>query len=266
MGEVICTACGTPISAEDVNVRANVAYCRRCGIAHVVSRLAGADAAGEEVDARLTGVDPLNPPRGAWYRDDGVEVRVGASARSIGGALGGLFVALFWNGIVSVFVALATAGTLQQAGVTAPAWFPAPKMNGQPMSAWMVVGLWLFLVPFILIGLAIAGAAAVCIAGRCEVVIRGGVGRAFTGVAGMGWNRRFDAAGVRRVSIGESKGRRNSEPQEVIRIESERETISFGSPLSEPRRAFVAGVLSRVLVRGQSTSTMPVRVEARAST
>lgn len=41
MVEVICTACGTPIPAEDVNVRANVAYGRRCGIAHVLSRPAG---------------------------------------------------------------------------------------------------------------------------------------------------------------------------------------------------------------------------------
>lgn len=82
-----------------------------------------------------------------------MSVNIGATHRSIGSAIGLLLFALFWNGIVSVFVLFAIAGTLKQFNIGLPEWFPAPNMNGEPMSLGMVLFLWIFLTPFIAIGL-----------------------------------------------------------------------------------------------------------------
>ena len=70
---------------------------------------------------------------------------------------------------MSIVVLLAIAGTLRNLHVSAPSWFPAPVVNDSSMSVGMTIFLWLFLTPFILIGLAMIGAFLSCLAGRTEV-------------------------------------------------------------------------------------------------
>ena len=123
---------------------------------------------GGDLSANL---DLNHPPKGAWYVNDGGGTIIGATNRSLVTAFGLLFFALFWNGIVSVFVLVAISGTLHLLHVPQPDWFPAPKMNGSDMGVGAVLFLWVFLTPFITIGLFVAGSCLNCLFGRTEVKV-----------------------------------------------------------------------------------------------
>lgn len=283
-----CPDCKQVFLPDDVNVGTDVAFCRRCNKAQVLSTLVSAGAGGiasrgkafkwgvslatmaakragegnlqseaerERMEAMLAAVDISRPPAGAWYRDDGIELCVGATMRSVGGALALLAFSLFWNGIVSVFVSLAIAGTIQQLGFTVPAWFPSPTMKGSGihngiMSLGMVVFMWIFLTPFIVIGCAMIGGFLSCLFGRVEVTVRDAAGTVFTGIGAIGFRQRFDASavtGVRiveKVSVDSESGRTKSTR---IVIDADR-PVKFGSTMKDERRWFIAGALRKALV------------------
>jgi hypothetical protein len=239
-----CPKCGTVIAPEDVNVSQDVAYCRTCNLAHTLSRLAHAG------DAVLS-VDPGAPPAGAWQTEHGGETVVAATHRSVGGAIGTLFICLFWNGIVSIFVLLAIGSTLRQLHIPLPHWFPAPDMSGGPMSLGMTIFLWVFLTPFIAIGAGLLGAFLSCVGGRTEVRITNGKGQVFTGIGPLGWRRRFDGAEVEAVRLEnqqwrDSDGDRRRKSFVLLNLRNGR-TIKFGSMLTEERRRFMAAALRQVL-------------------
>jgi hypothetical protein len=240
----MCSKCGKAIPSEDVNVANDVAYCRACNLSHKLSAL----TEGTELDAII---DLNNPPAGAWYRNNGMGPVIGATHRSLGSALGALAISLFWNGIVSVFVLVALAGTLRNLGIPLPHWFPAPNMNGSPMSVGMTIFLWLFLTPFILIGLAMIGAFLSSLGGRTEVQMANAEGTVFVGIGTLGYRRRFDASAVKDVRLADTRWRdRDGDPQRktYIIIETrEGRLVKFGSMLREDRRKFVAGAVRKVL-------------------
>jgi hypothetical protein len=201
---------------------------------------------GEELDL----VNIEQPPQGAWLRASPMGVMVGATHRSIGSAIGVLIFSLFWNGIVSVFVAIAIAGTVYNLDLTLPKWFPAPDMNGSPMSAGMTAFLWLFLTPFIGIGAAMIGAFLSSLAGRTEVRIQQNEGIVFNGIGPLGWRRRFDPRAVKDVRISDhterdSEGYRQTKGHIIIET-NDGKTIKCGSMLSEDRRRFVAAAARRM--------------------
>jgi hypothetical protein len=239
-----CPSCKAVIPADDCNVATDVALCRACNQTHSLA----SPTVGSGLDP---GVDPADPPRGAWYHDDGRGVRIGASTRTAGGFVAALLFCLFWNGLVSVFVGAAIASTLNLLGLGVPAWMPPPKMNGSTMGAGMTIGLWVFLTPFIAIGLVLLAAVAMCLAGRMEVRVTPDHGEVFTGVGPVGWRRRFDPAAVRRVALNNRRWRdSDGDPRSQVEvvIETPERTIRFGSSLTEARRRFVASALARVLV------------------
>src|SRR4051794_38451418 len=110
-----CSKCKTVIPADDINVANDVAYCRPCNVSFKLSELTH----GSDLTADL---DVHRPPQGTWYRSDGAGKVIGATHRSIGTALGSLAVALFWNGIVSVFLTFAISSTLHLMHVPVPNW------------------------------------------------------------------------------------------------------------------------------------------------
>jgi hypothetical protein len=182
----VCPKCGRAIPVEEVNVAKDIAYCRNCNLVSSLSEL----TRGKELEA---GLNLCDPPVGTWYREEAGQIIAGASHRSVGGALGMLFFGLFWNGIVSVFVLIAIAGTLSNMGMKVPHWFRGPKMNGGSMGLGMTIFLWIFLIPFIAIGMAMIGGFLTCVAGRTEVRILNREGVIFTGIGSLGWRRRFNA-------------------------------------------------------------------------
>lgn len=240
-----CPRCKNVIPSDDVNVANDIAFCRTCNLSHRLSDLTLGTIVDDEVDAS-------RPPAGTWFQRDGRGTVVGASHRLIGQAFGLLLFTLFWNGIVSVFVAFALASTLNLLGVTSPSWFPAPKMNGGPMGVGMTIFLWLFLTPFIAIGLGMLFAFLSSLAGRTELQLQGNQCVLFTGIGPLGWRRRFASSEVRDVRIEDKRWRDSdgdSRRSTQIIIETAQKPIKFGSMLSKERRAFVAGCLKKELLR-----------------
>jgi hypothetical protein len=198
-----------------------------------------------------TTIDLNHPPAGAWYTNDGEGPLIGATHRSLGSAIGALAISLFWNGIVSVFVLVALPGTLRNLGISLPHWFPAPVMNDGPMGVGMTLFLWIFLTPFILVGLVMIGAFLSALGGRTEVRIRNAEGVVFVGIGTLGYRRRFDASAVKDVRLddkqwSDSDGRRQRKSYIIIETR-ERKLVKFGSLLTEERRKFVAGAVRKVL-------------------
>ncbi|WCJ59415.1 hypothetical protein NXS98_17115 [Fontisphaera persica] len=240
----VCQKCRKTIPAEDVNVAQDVAFCRWCNVAYVLSELT------HEAEASPA-VDVSRPPEGASVRNDGVWRVIRATHRSWGSAAGLLFFCLFWNGIVSVFVLLALASTLMHLGVTLPEWFPAMDMKKNSMPLGMTIFLWIFLTPFILVGLGMFFAFLSSLMGHTEVRLRSSEGVIYSGIGPFKWPRRFVPAEVKKVRLAEefstsAKGHTRSSKTIVLELENGR-TIKFGSALNDARRAFMVAALRQEL-------------------
>jgi len=228
----------------DLNVANDFAVCRACGLVHKLSTLVHV----AELDE---GVDFARPPAGAWYRDSGIGAVIGATHRSLGMAVGLLAFSLFWNGIVSVFVFLALNSTLHLIGVPTPAWFPPPEMNGSAMGVGMTIFLWLFLTPFILIGLAMLAGLFSALGGRTEATIQNGQVVLYTGIGPLGRHRRFSADSVKEVRIDDRRWRDSDgdarRTRQIVIEMAEGKPIKFGSMLREDRMKFVAAAMRKAL-------------------
>ncbi|HTJ00171.1 MAG TPA: hypothetical protein VL527_14915 [Dongiaceae bacterium] len=220
----------------------DVAYCRECNLSHRLSEL----TYDQEINASL---DLQHPPPGAWYITNGGGTVIGATNRNLGMAIGTLFFALFWNGIVSVFVVLAIAGTLHNLHIPLPGWFPAPKMDGENMSPGMAAFLWLFLTPFIVIGLTVAGTCLTCLFGRTEARLERPRAILFTGVGSLGWKRTFDVSEVKDVRLHEQRSNEGNNRVSILIETRTGKQLKLGSLLTSERRQFVLGALRKSLLK-----------------
>jgi len=240
----ICPRCKQAIPSADINVANDIAFCRNCDLSHRLSALASGLAVDEDVDTN-------RPPSGAWFHQDGAGVQMGATHRSLAQAFGLLFMTLFWNGIVSVFVAMAAAATLQHLGIVPPHWFHSPRGAMLPIP--MTIFLWIFLLPFIGIGLLLLGAFLSSLGGKTELRIAGADCQIFTGIGPLGARKRFsisDAKDVRIEANGMRTTQRGSRRNYRIVVETNSKPIYFGTMLTDERRRFLAGVAKKELVRG----------------
>ena len=252
--------CGATIEIDDINVAEGVALCRRCGRLNRLRAIAGQNEVGppggaggssrdQAEERRARALAQGEPPQGCAIQDYGDRVVLRASARSLSSALGLLFFCAFWNGVVGVFLLILAASIARHIGATLPAWFPTPMgQAGRNMPLGMTIFLGLFLVPFVAVGLAVAGGLLVAICGRIEVRLRGPVGEVFTGIGSIGRRRRFDADAVRAVRFVDSDTEVNNRKLRAIGIESDEKTIKFGSGLIERRRLWLGGVLKAMLL------------------
>ncbi len=246
MSTFACPKCGGIIPAQDINVGTDVAFCRVCNRASKFSTLLQQTDLTENVDFD-------RPPAGVHYWQDHRGMKVIASHRSLGIAAGALAVSLFWNGIVSVFVLVALSGTLRVLGITLPDRFPAPKMNGGEMGLGMVIFLWIFLTPFITIGVCMIAAFLMALCGRTEVQIGDADASIFTGIGPLGRRRRFHPATVKSIRVDDrivhdSEG--DSQRQTAIVIETdEGKILKLATMLPQERRKFLAAALMQSLRR-----------------
>ena len=196
-------------------------------------------------------VDLSRPPAGAYVRNDGVWRVIRASHRSWATAGGLLFFCLFWNGIVSVFVLLALASTLMHLGISLPEWFPTIDMKKNAMPVGMTIFLWIFLTPFMVIGLGMFFAFLSSLMGYTEVRLRATEGVIYSGIGPFKWPRRFVPAEVKKVRLAEhehqtAKGGLRTSKSIVLELENGK-SLNFGSALSDERRAFVVAALRQEL-------------------
>ncbi len=246
----ICPLCNRVIPPDDFNVSKDLVFCRACNESYSFADLI------REAELEAS-VNVQRPPVGTWYKTEASETVVGGSSRSIPIALGALAIALFWNGIVSLFICCAISGTLHLMGVAAPPWLIEPKMNGHLMKSGEVVFLWLFLTPFILIGAGFIFTVFMKLAGKVEVRVGRDRGTIFSGIGPIGRNRKFDPRQVAAVKIAETyrQGRRGGTMQRNIEISfrGDQRPVKFGDMLCGDRQNFVAGALSRLL-NGRSSA------------
>ncbi|MEM6822011.1 MAG: hypothetical protein AAF558_08740, partial [Verrucomicrobiota bacterium] len=196
-------------------------------------------------------VNIKHPPEGAWYQRQGRGIVVGATHFSPGTAIGALAISLFWNGIVSVFVLVAISGTINLLGISIPEWFPAPEMNNQTMGVGMVIFLWVFLTPFIVIGSVMIGAFVMSLGGKTEIRIERGFGVLFQGIGPLGWKKKFQPDRIKQVKLPDknwvdSDGDAQHHRQILIHFDDGKE-IKLGSTLTAERRIFLAGALKQTL-------------------
>lgn len=239
-----CPRCGRSISSEDVNVAQDIAFCRNCDMAHSLSALISGTVLDENVDES-------RPPAGSWARREGDTLVLGATHRSVGQAFAMLFFALFWNGIVSVFVMLALSSTLHHLGVSLPAWFPAHFFKtGNVVPVGVTLFLWLFLAPFMAVGCLLLFMFLSSLGGRTELRLQGGQGTLFTGIGPVGFRKQFAFSEIRSVRMEDrswvdSNGTQHRSAQ--IILDADPKPIKFGSMLTRDRRRFLGGALKKEL-------------------
>jgi len=239
----VCPQCKAGIEPRDINVAKDIAYCRACESICVLSDLVQ--------DINIAGsVDLMNPPKGAWCTVTPECTSIGASHRSVISAMGFLAFSLFWNGIVSVFVLLNIANTLNLMGMGLPEWLPVNR-DESFMGLGMTLFLWVFLTPFIAIGTAMLAGFPMSLFGKEEVTLRGQEGRVFVGIGVLGWTRRFDIKAVSTVRLStknwrDSDGDAQSKCEIVLTQKNGRE-FRFGGSLQKERRHFLAVALHQVL-------------------
>jgi hypothetical protein len=239
---VNCAHCNKLIPAADVNVQGNVAFCRACNTVNKLSELADSAVLGD--------VDTSRPPSGVTYGPKGAGAEIVLSHRSIGSAIGTLLFALFWNGILSVFIGVALLSTMKLMHLPRPNQLAGPQFDGD-LGLWGTIGLWIFLLPFIAVGLFLLATFVMAIAGRTEIRIQPGECTLFSGVGAVGWRRRFNPANVTQVRVEDLRwrdGDGDSRRSTMIVLEMETgKPLKFGSGFKPEQRNFVAAVMKKLL-------------------
>lgn len=243
----ICPRCQRPIPDGDFHVAKDLAYCRACQESFSFADLM------EEAELEV-GLDVRHPPEGAWYRSEGADTVAGVSLRSLSRAGGALAIALFWNGIVSVFVCIALSGTLHLLGVPLPVWFPAPTSEKGAPGLGMLCFLWLFLTPFIVVGLTMIWGVLAHLVGKVEVRVGKTEGTIFTGLGPLGWKRRFDPRQVESVKLVNEQSRKGQSQTCIQMALWSGKNIKIGGLLWGERQKFLAAVLGRMVRRRETLS------------
>jgi hypothetical protein len=211
-----CPHCKAAIPLADVNVQENVALCRACDKALLLTELADGAPLGPTVD-------PTRPPPGAWFQDDGQEMRVGGTTRH-------------WGALILVpFTCVWSGGSMF--GI----------YGSQIMQGKFNPFLCLFGLPFLIGSIVLWSAVLMSIGGKVEITLRGDEGRIFTGIGSFGIRRRFLASQISRVY--EDRARWTGLGSNGFAIVLEGQTrLKLGEGLNEPRRHFVAQMLRTLIV------------------
>ena len=92
-------------------------------------------------------------PAGTWERSEMNRLVVGARCFNWGALLGQLFTAVFWNSIVSVLLVVFGTLTLHSLKVPLPEQLNFVEKNSDTVPPAMLIFFWVFITPFVLIGL-----------------------------------------------------------------------------------------------------------------
>ncbi len=239
MSNVVCPKCRVQLHIDDVNIEEGAALCRSCKMMH---RLRDCLEVTGMVEAASADV-----PKGCRVVSDGGPTIIEASIASGWKFAATLFVCLFWNGVVSVFLFHVLTSLYVHLIGPLPAWLPFKQATQQP--APFSIGLLVFLIPFVVIGVGMMCAVVLRLVGVVRVKLDEMKGSTFIGVGAIGWTRRFDISSVTSVREGISnwKGQNNA-PIPVIELGGV--DMRFGTLLNAEQRRWMMGMLS-VLMHGE---------------
>lgn len=222
--EVRCPKCSQHVGGDDVNVAKDLGYCRACHEAFALSDAVAAEEFGN--------VDFSRPPKGVEITDVANRLTLSSTLWSSSGCFFIIF-ALFWNSLVSVFLSVGIAQAIKGEG---------DIFEGGPFPGFF----WLFMTPFVLVGLGMGYMALLSVFGRMRVTVDGARVEAFTGLGALGWTKQADWDEVTAVRITTSGITQNNQPMMCVELDGPK-PIKFGSFISEERREFIAAVLHRML-------------------
>ena len=171
MAEPICPACGRAFESQEINVAAGTATCAPCDRAWPLGLLAGI---GTEERVAM--------PAGCRMLDD-VDARVieCRMQSTLPALLVGLF-ACMWNGFLWISFL--------------PGTISAVFRSTDTTSLLMSIVFLLFCLPFVVVGVMVAGFAVLLRWGRTTIRLGRSEGEVFIGVGQIGWKRRFDPSQV----------------------------------------------------------------------
>ncbi len=226
-----CPTCGQPFLPADVNVAADVAYCRRCEQAWKLSLLVNGSggarppAPPSAVDAATLDAALAQPPPGVTFQETARGFTLWATTRSP--------VAFF----LVPFMLVWSGGSL--GGIFGTQW-----VQGKFHPMMSLVGL-----PF-LIGTVFLGAfTLMSICGHVSLRVEDGQGEVFTGVGPVGRRKPFRWDEVTNVQEAATSYSKNGRPSLAIQLDGPAKRVSFGTGLNETRRYFVLQALRRMLTR-----------------
>jgi hypothetical protein len=241
-----CPNCDVPLEAAAINIQEGVALCPDCGQLTRLSELNYCRRSEAEILGSV--------PPGCRIDSDGQVLHLMISNRSIPGFLMCCVFGTFWNGIVCVFLMQVLAGVYYNMFGPLPAWFPAfggkngvPLVNDEPMTVGVTLGMALFLVPFVAVGLGIVFAALFSLAGRVVVTLEETSASVATGIGFLRWRRRFDPRQVQSIYFGRAKNSEDT-PKNNIEILADKK-LEFGSTLPRERAEWAWVVLKNILLQ-----------------
>ncbi|MGO9201951.1 MAG: hypothetical protein ACLQM8_15595 [Limisphaerales bacterium] len=220
--KVTCPKCRTEIPLEDINVAKDIALCRQCSQTYSFAELSQ--------DSGVADVDTSRPPKGAWYKSQGIESEVGARTRS--------WAALFLAPFALVWSGLSLGGIY----------------GSQAAKGRFDLRMSLFGIPFVIGTLILVPITLMTVFGKVVVRSSGDQGCVFTGVGPFGWSRRFRWGEIGAVRSTTTRWQQNGRFMPLIELEGPK-PIRFGSQLSEARRQFMLAVL-RPMAKGRSAPSL----------
>lgn len=266
-----CPACHQNLAPSDINMREGVALCSSCGALTRVGDLGGLDDASEQLGdlpekfkewfglSTDTGdwTNTVNDlwravPSGCSVKGSRDDIRIAATTRAYGSAAAMLFFAVFWNSIVSIFLAAALSGVWSYFFGKLPAWFPSQGSNQKSM---MPIGMALFvlvfMIPFVSIGVMLIVGILMSLFGSVKMRIRHEQASVSSGIGPICWSRRFEVNNVTNVCLGEkpvkTKNNSSKNSSRSVHIQAHK-LIRVGSSLSENRMKWFGSVATLLLM------------------
>jgi hypothetical protein len=211
-GKIICPACHSAISLNDVNVSTDIALCRRCDQIWSYAEL--------NEESKMSGFTPSAPPAGTWYQETGPQsFVVGSTTRSA--------VAFFLVPFMCVWSGFSLGGIY----------------GSQIIKREFNLTSSLFGIPFVLGTILFGSIAVMSVCGKVAVRATGDKGIIFMGVGPIGWRRRFNWRKITAIRKTDRVGSRGS-TFEQITFEGEKR-LNFAAGIKTERLDFMLAVLRK---------------------
>ena len=192
-----------------------------------------------------------HPPRGIKMEraQDGSTVITSRTFSSQGGAY--IFFALFWNSLVSVFVCVAIILTSDKFGWNLrPVFMDPPESGSSQVPLWF---FWLFLTPFIAIGIYMMYTALFNLFGKCVIRLDADEGSVFAGFGSLGKTQRFAPKSVKSVGDRKTDDEIGDRPNYQLSILMNNGRVIKIPGLGKMRKTWLVFALNKLLNPGKGT-------------
>ena len=247
-----CPSCDQKIAGAEINITEGVALCSECGLLSQLSELNYTSLPVEETLKKS--------PKRAHIISDPEQIKIHISLFSIGKFFTSLVFTLFWNSIISVFLGLAVAAVAYNTIGYVPDWLPVlgledgkPVMNDQVMGPGMTLGICLFLIPFVLIGVGMLINTLLRIFGTTTIVIDRRNSFVSTGISFLRLKKSFDPHKVKSIRRTLYNLNKNTDTYLIEMEIEDNKKVKLGRLLNDPQQDWVLILLKQILLHKHSS-------------